>query len=193
MKIKNDRIGIMNIVKKIYIASLVFFYINSTNAGSFCLKFSSDFLSLLRCQEKCYLLEFSKKIIDQEIQKLKSPGEYLINAMCYYSISQNLGEESVLGEMAYIYTQAQDRSIIFDESCCDKILKVLDKYLKKTFSEYENIIFYYNLSPKLLQTKEEEYNACKSFMEFFRGYEDEPLKRLGNIFKEIVRNVCTIQ
>lgn len=101
---KNNSIRIMKFIKKIYIVPLVFFYMNSTNAESFCLNFSSDFLSLLRCQEKRYLLELSKKSIDQEIKRVKNPGEYLIKAMCYYGIPKNLGEENALGEKAYVYT-----------------------------------------------------------------------------------------
>lgn len=95
-------------------------------------------------------------------------------------------------EMAYIYTQAQDRRIVFDESCCDKILKTLEKYLKKTFAEYQNNITYHEFSPTLLFTSKDEYEECKKFIEFFKGYEDKPLEKLGNIFRKCA-DFCSIQ
>lgn len=60
--------------------------------------------------------------------------------------------------------------------------------------EYNNIIFYYELSPTALSTTKEEYDECRVFIEFFKGCEDVPIKKLGNVFKEVVsNNICTIQ
>ncbi|MGX8716632.1 MAG: hypothetical protein ACSW8C_01425 [bacterium] len=164
-----------------------------TSAKEYCLGFNTDFLSLLREQKNRYLTESSKESIDYEMKKSEDFKEYLIRAMRYCEFPKNLGEEYVLGEKAYIYIQAQDKAIAFSQSYCSEILAALGNFLKKTFAEYRNKIFYYELSPTLLPISEDEYKECKRFIEFFRGYEDEPLKKLGNIFKEIISNVCTIQ
>ena len=124
--------------------------------------------------------------------KAKDFRKYIVEAMCYYNIPQNLGEEYALGEKAYIYTQAQDMSVTFDKIYCDKILKTLEKFLKKTFAEYRDKIFYYELSPTLLSTSKDEYEECKKFIEFFKGYEDKPLEKLGNIFRKC-GDFCSIQ
>jgi F0F1-type ATP synthase alpha subunit len=83
-------------------------------------------------------------------------------------------------------------AVTFDKIYCDKILKTLEKYLKKTFAEYQNNITYHEFSLTLLTMTKEKYDRCKSFMTFFKRYEDKPLEKLGNIFRKC-GDFCSIQ
>ncbi len=187
----------MNLLKKISVVLLLFICLSWLKAEQVFLCFPEEFLSLLRDQKNRYLSESSKKIIDRGLEKAGKKNEenfykYLVDSMCYFNIPKNLGEEHYLGEDAYIYIQAQENFVPFNKTYCNKILETLEKYLKKTFAEYKNITFYYELSPSLNNTTKEEYDKCKHFLEYFKGYEDNPLEKLGNIFKK-VNDSCTIQ
>ena len=179
----------MKFKRNICIVLVLLVCVKFTSAGKFCLCFKKDFLSLLEVQKNRYLMESSKERIDCEMKKSKDFNEYLIQAMCYYGIPQNLGEVYALGEKAYIYIQAQGKAVAFSQSYCNEISTTLEKFLKKTFAEYRDKIFHYEISP----TTKNEYEECKRFIEFFKDYEDKPLEKLGNIFKEKANNICSIQ
>lgn len=187
----------MNLLKKISVIFLLFICSSWVKAEKVCLCFSEEFLPLLKDQKNRYLSESSKRIIDKRLEKVKNKSEENFNENIVGRLRLNpftkaLGETSYLGEKAYAYIQAQDNVVLFSKTYCDEILKILEEYLKKTFAEYEHIIFYYELSPSLNNTTKEEYDECKHFLEYFKGYEDSPLEKLGNIFKK-VNDSCTIQ
>ncbi len=179
----------MHFIKKLSVIMGVTIICCSANAQKVCLCFRDDFMDLLRVQERRYLTEVSKSRINGEMEWSGDPNTYMIEAMCRAVFSKNLGCEYQLGEMAYVYRNIQDEGVVFDESYCDSILKVLKVFLKKTIIEYRSKIFYYELSKGI---SEEECKECVRFMKFFKDYEDDPIKKLGTIFKR-VSSVCLIQ
>lgn len=181
-------------------AFYLFFSINLMRATDVCLCFNEEFLTLLKKQQECYLLECSKSRIDEMLEQAKREDQYekyMTEIVCNcvipenldYGTHKNLGGKRFLGRRAYFYLIAQESGIAFNSDVCPAIIEALEKYLKETFLEYTNHIFFYELYPGWLHTTKTEYEENKAFMEYFNGYKHKPLKKLGNIFKKVEKCV----
>ena len=160
------------------------------------LHFNDDFLSLLRQQITLYSYDWSKKSIDAEVERAKRDSNsegYFSAALCFFGVYEGLGNCEDLSERAYIYVMAQESGVVFSDEICPKILVALEKYLKKILDEYNNNIFYFELGIRNPLFSKEKYLHDKSFVEYFKGFEDKPLDKLGTIFEPVEEWWCSIQ
>lgn len=107
----------------------------------------------------------------------------MIREISYFKLLTNLGEEDQYAELIHYYDLVQKEKITFSKEMCNPITNTLKQYLQKAFSEYQFNIAMHEHGYRSMFL--EEYEERKNFLNYFEGYMDNPLKKIGNIFKKI--------
>ena len=183
-------------MKNIISGFTILFSVNFSFSKNFYLDLQRDFLGLVECQKELFLSKISQRNIKLIRENFTIPREYENFVLAEISDS-NPDDEDGLAQEAYYMIQAQKERFVFGAEYCEKIRNGLKRYLEKTFLKYKNIIRWHDYISSSCYT-DEQYNASKEFLKFFEGYENEPLEKLGSIFKEAeqaesISNVCVLQ
>ena len=183
-------------MKKIIFGFAILFSMNFSFSENFCLDLQRDFLDLIERQKELFLSGISQRNINLIRKNFRTLQDYEIFVLNIISNSDP-DDEDDLAQKAYYIIQAQKERFVFDAELCEKIRNGLKRYLEKTFLKYKNIICWRDYISSSCYT-DEQCNASKEFLKFFKGYENKPLEKLGSIFKEVeqvesISNMCVLQ